>query len=183
MGDETPVTTNGEVSVNRAQKVEAVKALQNTFETSETVVLAHNEGLTVAQMSELRAKMREAGGQIKVVKNRLAQRAIQESKFKDLGEMFKGPVVLASSETPVAAAKISYEFAKDNKKFVIVGGGMGEKQLDASGVEALAKMPTLDELRGKLVGVISAPAQRIATIAQAPASQLARVLQAYADKG
>ena len=90
---------------------------------------------------------------------------------------------MASSDTAVAAAKVVYEFAKDNKKLVIVGGGMGETMLDASGVESLAKMPTLDELRGKIVGVISAPAQRIATVAQAPASQLARVLQAYADKG
>tara|TARA_B100000686_G_scaffold353177_1_gene457755 strand:+ start:2293 stop:2802 length:510 start_codon:yes stop_codon:yes gene_type:complete len=169
--------------VNRAQKVQAVEALQKTFEASETVVLAHNEGLTVAQMTELRGKMREAGGQIKVVKNRLAQRATKDSKFEGLNDMFKGPVVMASSDTAVAAAKVVYEFAKDNKKLVIVGGGMGETMLDASGVESLAKMPTLDELRGKIVGVISAPAQRIATVAQAPASQLARVLQAYADKG
>ena len=183
MGDKTLITTNGEVSVNRAQKEKAVKALAKTFDESETIVLARNEGLTVAQMTDLRAKMREAGGQIKVVKNRLAQRAIQESKFKSLDGMFTGPVVMASSETPVAAAKVTYEFAKENKKFVIFGGGMGETKLDESGVEALAKLPTLDELRGKLIGVISAPAQRMATIMQAPASQLARVMQAYADKG
>ena len=169
--------------MNRAQKEQAVEALQKTFEESETIVLAQNEGLTVAQMTELRAQMREAGGQIKVVKNRLAQRALEGGKFKELSDLFKGPVIMASSEMPVAAAKVTYEFAKNNKKFVIVGGGMGETKLDISGVEALAKLPTLDELRGKLVGVISAPAQRIATIAQAPAAQLARVLQAYADKG
>lgn len=169
--------------MNRAQKKEAVEALAKTFEASETIVLARNEGLTVAQMSELRSKMREAGGQIKVVKNRLAQRAIQESKFAALGEQFKGPVVMASSENPVPAAKIAYEFAKDNKKFVIFAGGMGETQLDDKGVEALAKMPSLDELRGKIIGVISAPAQKLAAIAQAPAGQLARVIKAYADKG
>lgn len=169
--------------MNRAQKKEAVEALQKTFDASETIVLARNEGLTVAQMSDLRAKMREAGGQIKVVKNRLAQRAILESKFAGLGELFKGPIVMASSENPVPAAKIAYEFAKDNKKFVIFAGGMGETQLDDKGVEALAKMPSLDELRGKIIGVISAPAQKLAAITQAPAGQLARVIKAYADKG
>ena len=169
--------------MNRAQKKEAVEALQKTFEESETIVLAHNEGLTVAQMTELRSKMREAGGQIKVVKNRLAQRALVDGKFKDLGDMFKGPVVMASSENPVPAAKVAYEFAKENKKFVIVGGGMGETKLDASGVESLAKMPSLDELRGKIIGVISAPARNVATVVQAPARQIAQVLKAYAEKG
>lgn len=169
--------------MNRAQKAEAVKALQNTFAESETVVLAHNKGLSVAQMTDFRAKMREAGGKVKVVKNRLAQRAAQGGKFEGLTEFFKGPVVMVSSEDAVAAAKVSYEFAKDHDKFVILGGGFGEKTLDLSGVESLAKLPSLDEIRGTLVRMISTPATRIATVTGAPATQVARVLKAYAEKG
>ncbi|MGM0422789.1 MAG: 50S ribosomal protein L10 [Pseudomonadota bacterium] len=169
--------------MNRAQKVEAVEALQNTFTESETVVLGHNNGLTVAQMTEFRAKMREAGGSVKVVKNRLAQRAAQGGKFEGLNDMFKGPVVMASSADPIAAAKVTYEFAKSNEKLVILGGGFGDKALDKAGVESLAKLPSLDEIRSKVVAMISTPATRIATLTQAPATQIARVLKAYAEKG
>jgi large subunit ribosomal protein L10 len=169
--------------VNRAQKVEAVKALQNTFTESETVVLSHKNGLTVAQMTEFRAKMREAGGSVKVVKNRLAQRAAQGGKFEGLNDLFKGPVVMTSSTDPIAAAKVAYEFAKGNEKLVILGGGFGDKALDKACVESLAKLPSLDEIRSKLVAMVSTPATRIATITQAPATQIARVLKAYAEKG
>jgi large subunit ribosomal protein L10 len=169
--------------VNRAQKTEAIASYKQTMESSKAVILGHNLGLTVAQMTDLRAKMREAGGSVKVVKNRLAQRAAQGGEFEGLNDLFKGPVVMVASEDSVAAAKVSYDFAKENKKFVILGGGLGSNTLDVSGVEALAKLPTLDELRAKLVGMISTPATRIATISQAPASQLARVIKAYADKG
>lgn len=169
--------------MNRAQKTEAIASYKQTMESSKAVILGHNLGLTVAQMTDLRAKMREAGGSVKVVKNRLAQRAAQGGEFEGLNDLFKGPVVMVASEDSVAAAKVSYDFAKENKKFVILGGGLGSNTLDVSGVEALAKLPTLDELRAKLVGMISTPATRIATISQAPASQLARVIKAYADKG
>lgn len=169
--------------MNRAQKTEAVAGYKQTMESSKSIVLAHNEGLTVEQMTELRRRMYEAGGSVKVVKNRLAQRAAQGGEYEGLSDLFKGPVVMVSSEDSVSAAKVTFEFAKENKKFVVLGGGLGEKVLDISGVEALAKLPTLDELRGKLVGMISTPATRIATIAQAPASQVARVIKAYADKG
>ncbi len=169
--------------MKRAQKVEVVEAYSKTFDEAETIVLAHNEGLTVAQITELRAKAREAGGSVKVVKNRLAMRALQGGKFEGLNDMFKGPVVMTASSDAVAAAKVTHDFAKDNKKFVILGGGLGDKMLDVNGVEALAKLPSLDELRAKLLGMISTPATRIATVAQAPASQLARVIKAYADKG
>lgn len=169
--------------MDRAQKVEAVEALQSTFEQVETVVLGHNNGLTVAEMTELRSKMREAGGSVKVVKNRLAQRAAEGGKFEGLREMFKGPVVMVSSADPVAAAKVTFDFAKENDKFVILGGSLGEKALDVNGVQSLAKLPSLDELRAKLIGMISTPATRLATISQAPASQVARVIKAYADKG
>jgi large subunit ribosomal protein L10 len=123
--------------------------------------------------------MRDAGAKFRVTKNRLAKIAIKGSKFEQLADQFSGPTAIAVSEDPVAAAKVVSEFAKTNDKLVILGGALGEKMLDAAGVAALAKLPSLDDLRSKLIGVLQAPAGKLASVVQAPAAQLARVLSAY----
>jgi len=171
------------MGMSRAQKQEEIKFLNEKLTESRLIVLAHNEGLTVKQMTELRAQLRENGAGFKVVKNSLAALAAKGTNYEGLTDMFKGPVGMAYSEDAVAAAKVAQKFAKDNKKFVIIGGGLGVQQLDAAGIEALSKLPSLDELRGKLVGLIQAPATKIAGVLQAPAGQLARVMGAYANKG
>lgn len=169
--------------MDRAQKAETVAALQETFSQTEAIVVTHNLGLTAGQASDLRVKMRAEGVSFKVSKNRLVLRALQGTRFEGIGPLLKGPVGIATSQDPVAAAKVAAAFAKDNEKLVILGGALGEKTLDKAGVEALSKLPSLNEIRGMLVGLIQTPAQRIATLAQAPAGQLARVVKAYADKG
>ncbi|TVQ83681.1 MAG: 50S ribosomal protein L10 [Micavibrio sp.] len=169
--------------MNRAQKVKAVEELHQMFESSELVVITHYSGLNVAEISELRAKMRESGASFKVTKNTLAKRAVEGTRFSGLADQFSGPTGMATSQDPVAAARVAYEYAKENDKLVILGGALGEQILDSASVEALAKLPSLDELRSKLVGLLVAPATRVATVLQAPASQLARVTRAYADKG
>lgn len=169
--------------MDRAQKAEAVEQLHKAFQETESVVVTQYAGLTVGQVTDLRVKMRAEGVSYKVSKNRLVLRAIKGTRFESIGPMLKGPVAIATSKDPVAAAKVAAFFAKDNEKLVIIGGALGEKSLDKAGVEALSRLPSLDELRGRLVGMLQTPATRIATIAQAPASQLARVTQAYADKG
>ncbi len=169
--------------MDRAQKAEAVASLQETFGQTESIVVAHNLGLTAGQASDLRVQMRKEGVTFKVSKNRLVLRALQGTRFEGIGPLLKGPVGIATSKDPVAAAKVAAKFAKNNEKFVILGGALGDKTLDKAGVEALSKLPSLDEQRGMLVGLLQTPAQRIATLAQAPAGQLARVVQAYADKG
>lgn len=169
--------------MNRAQKKQAVADLHQMFEESELVVVTHYSGLTVAEISELRAKMRENGANFKVTKNTLAKIALDGTRFAAMSDLFTGPTGMAVSQDPVAAAKTAYEFAKENEKLVIMGGALGETILDAKAVEALAKLPSLDELRSKLVGLLVAPATRVATVLQAPASQLARVTAAYAEKG
>ena len=136
----------------------------------------------MAESTELRAKMREAGAGYKVTKNRVTRIALQDTKFKELEGLFTGPTAMGSSADPVAAAKVLVDFAKENNKLSIVGGSLDGKILDKAGVEALAKMPSLDELRAKLVGLLNAPATKVARVAQAPASQLARVIQARADQ-
>ena len=168
--------------MDRAQKAAAVEQLHKTFTGVETIVVTRNDGLTAAQASELRVKMRAAGVSYKVSKNRLVLRAIKGTRFEGIGPMLKGPIGIATSKDPVAAAKIAQLFAKDNEKLVIVGGALGDKLLDKSAVEALSKLPSLDELRGKLVGMLQTPATRLAVLAQAPASQMARVINAYATK-
>jgi large subunit ribosomal protein L10 len=168
--------------MDRAQKAEAVAELNRTFNEVGVVVVTRNLGLTVAQSTVLRTKMREAGATYKVSKNKLAKIALAGTDYLALGDLLNGPVGLASSNDPVAAAKVAIEFAKTNDKFEIVGGAMGTTVLDAEGVKALASMPSLDELRAKIVGLIVAPATKLATITQAPAAQLARVLKAYAEK-
>ncbi|MEZ5742198.1 MAG: 50S ribosomal protein L10 [Sphingomonadaceae bacterium] len=168
--------------MDRSQKADAVAQLNATFNEVAVVVVTRNLGLTVAQSTELRTKMREAGASYKVAKNRLAKRAIVDTDYAGLDEMLTGPTALAASPDPVAAAKVAVEFAKANDKLEIVGGSMGTQVLDEAGVRALASMPSLDELRGKLVGLVQAPATKIAQLSTAPAAKLARVFGAYAAK-
>ena len=167
----------------RARKAEVVSDLQKTLGDVESLVVTQNTGLTAAQVSELRVRTRKEGVDFKVSKNRLVLRALKGTRFEGIGPMLKGPVGIASSKDAVAAAKIIANFAKDNEKLVIVGGALGDKVLDTAAVVALSKLPSLDELRGKLVGLLQAPAQRLATLSQAPAAQVARVISAYASKG
>ncbi len=168
--------------MDRAEKAELVAELNRTFAEVGVVVVTRNLGLTVAQSTQLRNKMREVGASYKVSKNKLAKIALGGTDYLSLGDMLTGPVGLATSVDPVAAAKVAVDFAKTTDKFEIVGGAMGSTVLDPEGVKALATMPSLDELRAKIIGLIQAPAQKLASITQAPAAQLARVLQAYADK-
>jgi len=168
--------------MDRSQKADAVAALNSTFAESGVVVITRNLGLTVAQSTELRAKMRDAGASIKVAKNRLAKLALKDTEYEGLGDLLTGPTALATSTDPVAAAKAAVEFAKTNDKLEIVGGAMGNLTLDEAGVKALASMPSLDELRGKLVGLVNAPATKIAQVVNAPAAKLARVFGAYSTK-
>ena len=168
--------------MDRAQKAAAVAELNRTFSEVGVVVVTRNHGMTVAQSTQLRNKMREAGASYKVSKNRLAKIALDGTDYLSLGDMLTGPVGLASSIDPVAAARVAVEFAKTNDKFEIVGGAMGANALDVEGVKALATLPSLDELRAKIVGLLVAPATKLATITQAPAGQLARVLKAYSEK-
>jgi large subunit ribosomal protein L10 len=168
--------------MDRAQKADAVAELNRTFSEVGVVVVTRNLGMTVSQSTDLRNKMRDAGAAYKVSKNRLAKIALDGTDYLSLGDMLTGPVGLATSIDPVAAAKVAVDFAKTNDKFEIVGGAMGATALDVEGVKALATMPSLDELRAKIVGLIQAPAQKLASITQAPAAQLARVFGAYAAK-
>ena len=162
-----------------AQKQELVQLLNQTFGGTEVVVVTHYSGLNVAEMTELRAAMRAAGGSFKVTKNRLTRLALQGTDYEPMADLFTGPTAIGYSDDPVAAPKVIAEFAKKNEKLVIVGGMMGTTQLDEAAVKALAAMPSLDELRAKLVAMIQTPATRIAGITQAPAGQLARVFGAY----
>lgn len=168
--------------MDRTQKAEVVTTLNATFGEIGVVVVTRNLGLTVAQSTVLRQKMREAGAQYKVTKNRLARIALNGTQYEQLGDLLTGPIALATSHDPVAAARIVVDFAKTNEKLEIVGGAMGDTLLNADGVRALAAMPSLDELRAKIVGLVQAPATKVATVLQAPAAQLARVFNAYAEK-
>ena len=168
--------------MDRAQKADAVAELKSVFNEVGVVVVTRNLGLTVAQSTALRTKMREAGASYKVAKNRLAKLASQDTDYAGISDLLTGPTGLASSIDPVAAAKIVVEFAKTNDKLEIVGGSMGSVVLDEAGVRALASMPSLDELRAKLIGLVNAPATKIAQVVTAPAAKVARVFAAYADK-
>ena len=168
--------------MDRGQKAAAVADLKQTFSEVGVVVVTRNLGLTVAQSTQLRTKMREAGASYKVSKNKLAKIALDGTDYLSLGDLLTGPVGLATSVDPVAAAKVVVDFAKTNDKLEIVGGAMGATALNVEGVKALATMPSLDELRAKIVGLIQAPAQKLASITQAPAGQLARVFGAYGAK-
>lgn len=171
------------MAMSRERKEQEITAFKERLGEIETAVVVHNTGLDMPQMSALRSGARAEGVAVKVVKNTLARRALEGTQFEGLSDMFTGPTMVASSEDAVAAAKVVYNFAKENEKLVIVGGAMGATVLDKAGVEALAKMPSLDELRGKLVGLLQAPATKVAGVLQAPAGQLARVTGAYAAKG
>jgi large subunit ribosomal protein L10 len=168
--------------VDRAAKAEQVTELKEVFKTTNTVVVAHYAGLTVAQMQVLRRQARQAGTTVKVAKNRLAKIALEGSDVASIGPLLKGPTLIAYSNDPVGASKVAVDFAKAHEKFVILGGAMGKTALDPNGVKALAALPSLDELRAKLVGLLKAPATKIAQIANAPAAKVARVVQAYANK-
>jgi large subunit ribosomal protein L10 len=168
--------------MDRAEKAEAVSSLNATLSNAASVVVVRNLGLTVAQSTVLRQQMRDAGANFKVAKNRLAKIALEGTSYTGLGDLLTGPTAIASSTDPVAAAKVAVEFAKTNDKLEIVGGGMGDTLLDVDGVKALASLPSLDELRAKIVGLVQAPATKLAQIAAAPAGQLARVFGAYAAK-
>jgi len=168
--------------VERTDKHEFVASLAAIFAETSFVLVAQNKGLTVADVSDLRRKMRDAGATYKVAKNRLATLALDGTRFDGVKPLLKGPTALAWSKDPVAVAKTAVEFAKTNDKFVVLGGALGTQTLDASGVKALAELPSLETLRAQLVGLIQTPATRIAGILQAPGGQVARVLAAYAKK-
>ena len=168
--------------MEKAQKAEVVESLKGLFGQAGTVVVAHYSGMTVTEMGDLRARMRKEGASFRVAKNRLAKRALEGTPVAGIADLFKGPTGIAFSKDPVAAAKVVVAYAKDNKKLVVLGGAMGANLLNVEGIQALASLPSLDELRGKIVGLLQAPATKIATVLQAPASQLARVLSAYAKK-
>ena len=168
--------------MERAEKRKVVTALHDVFAKTGVVVVAHYAGLTVAEMTRLRSNMRSAGGWIKVAKNRLVKLALEGTDAKGIADLLKGPTCLAFSPDPMVAPKVAVKFAKANEKFVILGGAMGTTVLDAKGVSALASLPSLDELRGKLIGLLQAPASKIARTLNEPGAELARVFGAYGKK-
>jgi large subunit ribosomal protein L10 len=168
--------------VERAEKREFVTELNEVFKASGSVVVARYAGITVAQMNDLRTKMRAAGGTVKVAKNRLAKIALQGTESEGMSDLFQGQTLIAYANDPMIAPKVAMDFAKTNDKLVVLGGAMGSTTLDAEAVKSLATLPSLDELRAKLLGLLAAPATRVATVVAAPASQLARVFAAYAKK-
>jgi large subunit ribosomal protein L10 len=168
--------------VDKAAKRELVGTLNEVFSNAGVVVVAHYAGLTVADMQKLRSQMRQVGATVKVAKNRIAKIALEGTDVASIGDLLKGPTLLAYSSDPVAATKVAVDFAKANDKLVILGGAMGKTALNPDAVKALATLPSLDELRAKLLGLIVAPATKIATVVNAPASKLARVFGAYAER-
>src|ERR1700743_1105689 len=172
-----------ELAVERAAKKDAVESLNGLFKTTSVAVVAHYSGLTVAQMQKLRTQMKLAGASVKVSKNRLAKIALEGTDVVAIGSLLKGPTVIATSNDPVAATKVAVEFVQANEHIVILGGSIGKTVLNVDSVKALASLPSLDELRGKLVGLLVAPATKLAQLSNAPAAKLARVIQAHASKG
>jgi len=168
--------------VDRAEKSQLVETLASVFKDPGVLVVAHYAGLSVADMTSLRAQMREAGASVRVAKNRLVKLALKGTDVEHVSDLFEGPTVIAYSSDPVAAPKVAVEFAKGHEKLVILGGAMGQTNLDLEGVKALAALPSLDELRATLVGLIASPATKVARVLAAPAGQLARVVGAYAEK-
>jgi len=166
--------------VDRSRKEALVTELHQTFGATNLMVVTQQNGMTVQEMTALRGEMRTVGASFHVTKNRLAKIALKGTQFESLNDSFKGPTAVAVSEDPVAAAKITVEYASKNDKLTIVGGALGDKLLDVDEIKALAKLPSLDELRGKIVGVLQAPAGKIVGVLGAPAGQLARVFGAYA---
>lgn len=168
--------------MDRSEKQAFITSLREDFSQSGVIVVAHYSGLTVAQITELRRKLREAGASFKVTKNRLACLALEGTGYEGISSLFVGPTGVAYSADPIAAAKAAVAYANTNDKFQIIGGGFGGQKLDAAAVKALATLPSLDELRGTLAGLLQAPATKLATVLQAPAAQLARLASAYANK-
>jgi len=168
--------------VERAEKLELVTSLQAALAGAGSIVVAQNGGLTVGDFENLRRQMKAAGGQVKVAKNRLAKLALKETANADMSALFVGPTVIAYADDPMVAPKVASAFADKNQKFVVLGGAMGATALDANNVKALATMPSLDQLRATLAGLLKQPATRIASVVQAPGAQIARVLSAYAEK-
>jgi large subunit ribosomal protein L10 len=169
--------------MERAEKRELVTSLQSAFASAGSIVVARNAGLTVADLESLRKQMKQAGGSVKVAKNRLAKLALKDTDNADISALFTGPTVVAYATDPMIAPKVAAAFADKNQKFEVLGGAMGKTGLDAANVKALATMPSLDQLRATLAGMLKQPATRIASVVQAPGGQIARVLAAYADKG
>lgn len=168
--------------MDRAEKEQTVANLHGIFADAALLVITQQSGMTVAEATELRRGMKNAGATYRVIKNRLARIALDGTPYAPLSDLFSGPIAIAYSEDSVAAAKVTVEYAKKNKKLLIIGGAMREQALDVNGIRALASLPSLDELRGRIVGLIQAPATKVAGVLQAPAGQLARVLNAYATK-
>jgi large subunit ribosomal protein L10 len=168
--------------VDRAAKRELIDRLHTVFDDAGVVVVAHNTGMVAAQSAEFRRVVKDAGGSVKVAKNKLVQLAIKDTATADISDLLKGPTVLAYSKDPIAAAKAAVAYAKGNDKLVILGGAMGKTVLDAKGVKALAELPSLDELRATLIGILNAPATKIARTIKEPGGQLARVIQAKASQ-
>jgi large subunit ribosomal protein L10 len=166
--------------VDRAEKKELVSALHDLFKGTGVVVVAHYAGLSVAQMTQFRRRMTAAGGKVKVAKNRLAKLALEGTEAAGIADLFKGPTVIACSSDPVSAAKVAMAFAKEHNKLVILGGAMGRTVLNPESVKALAELPSLDDLRGRIIGLIQAPAAKLARTIKEPSAGLARVVQAHA---
>jgi large subunit ribosomal protein L10 len=171
-----------ETAMDKAGKAEALETYKKVFADAGVVVVTHYSGLTVAELTDLRGRLKGQGANLKVIKNRLAKIALDGKGGDAAGSLFTGPVAIAYSADPVAATKVVAEFSKGNEKLVLIGALMGDVVLDTNGVKALATLPSLDQLRGKIIGLIQAPATKIAGILQAPAGQLARVIGAYANK-
>jgi large subunit ribosomal protein L10 len=168
--------------MDRTQKAETVESLNGLFTEAGAVIVAHYKGMTVAQMGDLRSRLRKAGASFRVAKNRLAQRAVEGTQAKGIADLFKGPTGIAYSKDPVAAPKVLVAYAKENQKLKILGGIAVGSVLDPQGIKTLAELPSLDQLRAKILGLLQAPATKVAGVLQAPAGQLARVLSAYANK-
>jgi large subunit ribosomal protein L10 len=169
--------------VDRAAKQALVTSLHDVLKDTGVVVVAHNTGMVAAQSADFRKRVKEAGGSVKVAKNKLVKLALKDTQAEGISDLFTGPTVLAFSKDPIAAAKIAVNYAKENDKLVILGGAMGASVLDANGVKALASLPSLDELRATLIGLLNAPATKIARTVKEPGAQLARVVQAKASQG
>jgi len=168
--------------LDRSQKAKLIDQLNKTLQAAELVVVTRQGGLTVAEITDLRRQIRAAGAGFKVAKNRLTRRALDGTKFGGISSLLKGPTALAYSRDPVAAAKVVVEYASKNDKLSVLGGSLGEQVLDVAGVKALASLPSLAELRAKFLGLVNAPATRLATVIGQPAAGLARVVKAHADK-
>jgi large subunit ribosomal protein L10 len=170
------------MAISRAKKKTYVEELHQELVDSETVVIAHYKGLSVAEISDLRKQMYDTGAKLRVTKNTLTRLALKDTAVDGVSDLFTGPTAVAYSKDPVAAAKVAVKFAKDNEKLVILGGALGNKRLSNKDVEALASMPSLDELRGRIIGLLNAPATKLAQLMSAPGGQLARVIQAKSQK-